>query len=660
MITKQLGGDRVGSGNKMDVKMHGYDRSTHDLGFLFRTTMSSGTLVPFMSEVGLPGDSWDIDLDADVKTHPTIGPLFGSYKVQLDVFVTPVRLYNSWLHNNKLNIGRNMSQVKLPVIKPTATGNGTDFHSPGDYENSQVNPSALLSYLGIRGIGATNLNADRTFNALGLLTYWDIYKNYYANKQEEKGVMVHTPREDWVENVSSVVGDGQAIPSVNNAPGAVGMGPGDQFAITTVGLPLVNPESIELRAAELNEWIKFSDLGTLAGTSGFIRYYDYLNIVWGPLTFTNWRYRPQGPNEPIQLLDFPLDNIDKMREAILTRAGNLEFDLRANVPGGSGLTPYGYCYWNGNQGGLNFMVSSQQGLGIKTYQSDLFNNWLDTEWIDGPGGINEISAVDVSDGTLKMDSLILARKVYDMLNRVAVSGGTYQDWLHVTYDHEAKWRAETPMYMGGLTKELVFQEVISNSGGEGDGQAQPLGTLAGRGVLSKKHKGGRVNIKIDEHSYITGIVSLTPRVDYSQGNRWDTHLLTMDDFHKPALDGIGFQELIIEQAGWFSTFWSPGTSTWVQRSAGKQPAWVNYMTNVNRVFGNFAIKDNEMFMTLNRRYEVGEAVQDGLQDMTTYIDPAKFNQIFAETSLDSQNFWVQIAVDITARRKMSAKIMPNL
>jgi len=46
--------------------------------------------------------------------------------------------------------------------------------------------------------------------------------------------------------------------------------------------------------------------------------------------------------------------------------------------------------------------------------------------------------------------------------------------------------------------------------------------------------------------------------------------------------------------------------------------------------------------------------------MTTYIDPSKFNHIFADTRLDAQNFWTQIKVDITARRKMSAKLMPNL
>ena len=80
----------------------------------------------------------------------------------------------------------------------------------------------------------------------------------------------------------------------------------------------------------------------------------------------------------------------------------------------------------------------------------------------------------------------------------------------------------------------------------------------------------------------------------------------------------------------------------VQKSAGKQPAWMNYMTNVNRTYGNFAIQDNEMFMTLNRRYEMqrdSNGQVGKIADMTTYIDPSKFNFIFAETALDAQNFW---------------------
>jgi len=175
--------------------------------------------------------------------------------------------------------------------------------------------------------------------------------------------------------------------------------------------------------------------------------------------------------------------------------------------------------------------------------------------------------------------------------------------------------------------------------------------------MAKTKKGGKVVIKVDEPSYIMGIVSLTPRIDYSQGNKWDVNLETMNDLHKPALDEIGFQDLITEQMAYWDTSWDG--LKWVQKSAGKQPAWVNYMTNVNVTRGNFAIPNNEMFMTLNRRYEWDIATL-AIKDVTTYIDPTKFNFVFAQTSLDAQNFWCQISVDIKARRKMSAKIMPNL
>ena len=132
------GGDRLGSGQEQKVSLKNYSRSTHDLSYVWRSSMASGTLVPFMSEVILPGDSFDIDLDADVKTLPTIGPLFGSYKVQLDVFECPIRLYQGKLHMNMLNIGMDMSEVLLPQIKMYAK-----WQNDGD-DNSQINPRKSL------------------------------------------------------------------------------------------------------------------------------------------------------------------------------------------------------------------------------------------------------------------------------------------------------------------------------------------------------------------------------------------------------------------------------------------------------------------------------------------------------------------------------------
>jgi len=665
MSSVTLGGDRLGSGKQQKIELKNYSRSTHDLSYLWRSTMASGTLVPFLSEVGLPGDSFEIDLEADIKTTPTVGPLFGSYKVQLDVFSCPIRLYNGKLHMNLLNIGLNMSEIKLPQILIQADGDALE-------DNDQINPSSLLSYLNIRGLGRgvePGQTVEREFNAIPYLAYWDVYKNYFANKQEEIGAYIHN---DQAENTNSYI-NGFTIEANGNIV-EIGSGPlidpyGSsmrlQFdevykpAINTISLKIINnfyPDGVTILLTQLYSSIIWNEVSktlicslptTFWANSGATDvdqvYYDGATI-----DFT------QVP----KVVTFPLSNIDDMRIAILQDTGN----AGAFVIDADNDAPYGPPLGEGDLGYSK--LSSQEGLGLKTYQSDLFNNWISTEWIDGANGINEITAIDTSSGEFTINQLQINNKIYEMLNRIAVSGGSYDDWLNAVYTHERTRSQENPMYMGGLIKELGFQEVVSNAQAEVQETAQPLGTLAGRGVLTNKKKGGKIRIKVDEPSYIIGIVSLTPRIDYSQGNKWDTNLKTLDDLHKPQLDEIGFQSLITDQMAWFDTQIDENNDI-IYSSAGKQPAWINYMTNVNQTRGNFAEQGGtngnqggQMFMTLNRRYE--KDATGKIKDLTTYIDPSKFNNIFADTRLDAQNFWTQIAVNMTARRKMSAKLMPNL
>ena len=145
-------------------------------------------------------------------------------------------------------------------------------------------------------------------------------------------------------------------------------------------------------------------------------------------------------------------------------------------------------------------------------------------------------------------------------------------------------------------------------------------------------------------------------MDYCQGNRFDTDLDTLNDLHKPALDGIEFQDLTTDKMHWRGLeIDTNGVKK--RKSVGKQPAWLDYMTNYNKTFGNFAIENNEAFMCLNRFYETKA---NGDINVTSYIDPRKYNYIFADTSIDALNFWAQIGVGATVRRMISAKIIPNL
>ena len=60
---------------------------------------------------------------------------------------------------------------------------------------------------------------------------------------------------------------------------------------------------------------------------------------------------------------------------------------------------------------INDLIKSQEeklgGMLLKTYDSDIFNNWVKTDWIDGAGGITEITSIDITanDGKLTMDAL---------------------------------------------------------------------------------------------------------------------------------------------------------------------------------------------------------------------------------------------------------------
>jgi hypothetical protein len=631
--------------------------------------MSAGTLVPFMSEVALPGDSFDIDLNCEVMTLPTVGPLFGSYKVQLDVFSVPLRLYNGKLHMNKLGIGMDMSSIKLPQLKLES------FYSneASDIDNVQINSSCLFSYLNIRGLGrgAENGYVRRLFNAVPYLGYWDIYKNYYANKQEEKGAMIHVApgiAEDYDVIDAYTITGGGTRDNIFNTPSEV-YGWGSKSVEVTLANGTGNPkfEEVELDIVSGPDTglHKLSEIYDDFKQNGLIGTWSNFNDSIGnsfSARVDGAQDIPADVNPTLdtvpQIATFDLANIDEMREDILSNVKQTS----AYIIDKDTVEPYGLPMKLNTDDELGAMQYKQEGLALKTYQSDLFNNWISTEWIDGTNGINEITSVDTSGDSFTIDSLNLANKVYNMLNRIAISGGSYDDWLDAVYTHERSRSVENPVYQGSLIKELSFEEVVSTadaqlSGAEG---GQALGTLAGRGRLTQKNKGGKVKIKTDEPSVILGIVSLTPRVDYSQGNKWDVNLKTMNDFHKPELGSIGFQDLITDQMAYFDTV---VTNDWedepVFSSAGKQPAWINYMTNVNQVRGNFADKEDSMFMTLNRRYEYGGQLV-GISDLTTYVDPSKFNHIFADTRLDAQNFWVQISNNITARRKMSAKVIPNL
>ena len=670
-----IGKNTLGGGKKMMTRLNNYNRSTHDLSFVMRTTMAPGVLVPTMKQLVLPGDTYPIETRCHTLTHPTIGPLFGSFKQQNDFFFCPIRLYNAMLHNNALNIGLDMKKVKFPYIRLNNSKLNQDYlEGSGNTLKKQIHPSSLPSYLGYKALNSEEGEQDRgQVQVLPLIMYFDIFKNYYANKQESSFYQI-VGNSTFQYTTGNTTGNTIYFNVQNKLTGKwaevkkISSNPIDDKTKVAAGVNYYYGFVINSNAP-IDESDIYLDFGYLIfdeyGIGEWKGYISNLleagilersNIVTGSKS-RSYVFKITSMTEGIHSLisrkkieaksdsqnyeKIELSTIDDMRENILS-AGKIAYEVNSPFINNIFKTFIDNNAVDPERNEIPACAYPMVGLVLKTYQSDINTNWVNTEWIDGETGINAITAIDTSNGSFTLDTLNLAKKVYTMLNRIAVSDGSYNAWIQTVYTSGGLNHIETPIYLGGSSLEIEFQEVVNNSGTE----EQPLGTLAGRGTATN-HKGGNIIFKADEPGYIFCISSITPRVDYFQGNDWDIYLNTMDDLHKPQLDGIGFQDRLFQNIN------ANANITDLKKSIGKQPAWIEYMTNVNKTYGNFALVENEGWMCLNR-------VFGNIDTYTTYIFPHLYNNIFADTDITAQNFWVQIAFNMKPRRVMSAKVIPNI
>ena len=657
-ITRTLGKNTLGDNNKMKVAMREYDMSTHDISTVFRSSIGVGMLVPFCKILCQKGDIIDINLINKTLSQPTLGALFGSFKLQHFMFFGGFRLYNSWLHNNRTGIGMKMSDIKLPMMFARTYGTATEA-------KTNISASSLYKYLGWskskRKGTAANTGVQK--NGVPLLMYLDIFKNFFANTQEDKFYMLKGAGEVTLDIQDTYQDENNGNYTIGKDTNSVHI-----TTSTNIHTNITNVNyndfwnSIKVTIMESDGGLYYKTLAQLTSNAST----DTItldNVSANPYaTILQFFTTKETANFiKTKLGQYDLKVLDQIRDVILHKKGNqtlVMYDSYLNAPNGGSEELVKM---------FDDLISSQAnklgGMLLKTYDSDIFNNWIKTDWIDGAGGITEITSIDITanDGKLTMDALNLQQKVYNMLNRIAVAGGTYRDWLETVYT-AGKYldRPETPVFIGGMTQYIEFDEVISKSATETAYGTQPLGDIAAIGRGGKPLNNGHIHYQCEEPGYIMGLMAITPMIDYSQGNDFDLNLQTIDDLHKPALDGIGYQDLIQEQmVGETSTYDGGGQINQLKHlAANKTVAWIDYMTNYNRTYGDFAAGEALDFMVLNRRYEVGS--DDTIKDLTTYIDPQKYIEIFADTSIDSQNFWVQTVVQATRRGNYSAKQIPFL
>ena len=374
-------------------------------------------LVPFMKIVCQKGDIFDIKLTNKTMTHPTLGPLFGSFKLQHFIFTAGFRLYNSWLHNNRMGIGMKMSDIKFPTMSRPTVGNPN--------VGIQCNPSSLHAYLGWRGTRQPGLIEPRK-NAIPWLMYFDIFKNYFANTQEDKFYIItgsaeakvtfEQKNEDkFTAQVGQDVKHSWKAPMNDTATLQAEVGVKDYASFwKSVKIRFCNPNNGMSKESYINyltsnsntEKITTDKISTIFSKDNSLEGYTIIQGIYtGQFPGDETLYR----NSLKTILnEQKLETLDEIRDEILKTPGNQEFKINSNP--------------NNNVSNLfkeiqRAATNKLGGLVIKTYDSDVFNNWVKTDWIDGENGISKVTALKPDeDGTITMDALNLQQKVYNMFN----------------------------------------------------------------------------------------------------------------------------------------------------------------------------------------------------------------------------------------------------
>ena len=200
-----------------------------------------------------------------------------------------------------------MEQVKLPQIKVKIR---TLSDTPSNEEKQwlQVNPSCLLAYLGIRGYANTPKSGEAVVskNAQPILTYFDIFKNYYANTQEKNFYMIGGSPVFYVQINEKDIPDNDNIPSA--------LGEITKTSSITLSPPMLTKEEVRLRvktSINAKEQILTADqIGTWTPSAQSIKI-DTTKVL------STWYITAIYSTKRTSLEKYPLENLDTIRDKIL-------------------------------------------------------------------------------------------------------------------------------------------------------------------------------------------------------------------------------------------------------------------------------------------------------------------------------------------------------
>lgn len=573
-------------------------RSNVKLSHVSPTTLAPGNLIPASFVRIVAGDKVRFNPSIFVQAFPMNAPLVNGFKICLEYFFIPDRIYNMDANLDFQGVANDPYDVKYPLLpsgsSPYLTEGVLGFSASAlaDIASYIPAPGSLADYVGYPvGSVQENSNSDPRHSAFKALAYIDTVLEYYV------------------------------APNCDTIPSAF-VGNYDDL--------LTNPQQ-EIR------W-KISDM------QNFIR-------------------SVKTSNDPANAF---------------VNASNAQ-------PSYVGYYKFGSWKW----------LCSRQSIFQRALPAYYLEAWMKTSnYTD-----SNVTVITDGDGRIAFRNITTASHIQRWLDLFAAGSGRMSDVLEAHFDVAQVHKSNVPLFLGA-DRAFLGSNVIYQTTGAGSVDS-PLGAFAGQAADGKSFK--TRSFDFNENGYFMVMVSLVPDVIYTRGLDPMLEIKSLGDMYDPALDNIAMEPLMLQTLDYSPTlttikFSDDGVKqlefSSVQKetdtkSVGYVPAWSEYMQVVSRAHGR--LTTDLKYWILGRDYgdpfELGadasfqsvidfiaselqkgtitpeqaeqfsamlyNAQRTGSVDYDPYIKANAYNDVFADTSNEAQNFVVSFSADMTANREKS-------
>ena len=165
-------------------------RSSHNLSHQVRASFDYGKIVPIMTELAYPGDSWRVNLEQFIRTMPLTAPVMDMLDVKVDAFFVPLRLI--WDDfEDFITLGMT---GEFDAAWPTITITGTPNSSVFNLYQSVFGIGGTLDYLNFSTniVPVSGTEFTRSCDALPFRAYQFIYNEYYLNENLDSPIPLST------------------------------------------------------------------------------------------------------------------------------------------------------------------------------------------------------------------------------------------------------------------------------------------------------------------------------------------------------------------------------------------------------------------------------------------------------------------------------------